>query len=137
MQLMIKTTGIHHIVLKVSDSHKSKDFYVKVCGMKVFLEEEGAYGLTMTNGSLDSLWLVPPDNGKDAKPYNRRGDIGLDHWAFGIASMEDLKVIEQHLKDQGIEMEDGGITDDGYGGTAIFTQDPDGMPIEFHLIQKE
>ncbi|MEK7521479.1 MAG: hypothetical protein AAB599_01615 [Patescibacteria group bacterium] len=49
--------------------------------------------------------------------------------------MEDLKEIETHLREQGIEMEDGGITDDGYGGTAIFCKDPDGMILEFHLIQ--
>lgn len=103
--------------------------------MKVFFEEDGAYGMSMDG--FDSFWLVPPDNGKDAKPFNRRGDIGLDHWAFGVASMEDLKKIETHFKELGIEMEDGGITDDGYGGTAIFISDPDGMPVEFHLIANE
>lgn len=132
---MVKVTGVHHIVLKVSDPEKSKDFYAKVCGMKVFSEKDGAYGLSMKG--FDSFWLVPPENDKEAKPFNRRGDIGLDHWAFGVASMEDLKAIEQHLKEQGIEMEDGAITDDGYGGTAIFCLDPDGMPVEFHLIAKE
>ena len=30
-------------------------------------------------------------------------------------------------------MEDGGITTDNFGGTAIFCYDPDGMKIEFHL----
>lgn len=129
---MVKVTGVHHIVLKVSNPEKSKDFYVKTCGMKVFHKEGEAYGLAMEG--LDSLWLVSPENNKDAKPFNRRGDIGLDHWAFGVATVEDLKEIEQHLKDQGIEMEDDGITDNGYGGTAIFCSDPDGMQLEFHLI---
>lgn len=129
---MVKITGVHHIVLKVSNPKKSKDFYVKALGMKVFSEEDGTYGLSMEG--FDSLWLVPPENGESAKPFNRRGGIGLDHWAFGVASMEDLKEIEKHFKKEGIEMEDGGITDDGYGGTAIFTKDPDGMTLEFHLI---
>lgn len=129
---MVKITGVHHIVLKVSDPEKSKDFYVKALGMKVFSEEGGAYGLSIDG--FNSFWLVPPENGKSAKPFNRRGDIGLDHWAFGVATIKDLKEIEEHLKNEGLEMEDGGITDDDYGGTAIFTKDPDGMVLEFHLI---
>lgn len=132
---MIKTTGVHHIVLKVSNPEKSKDFYIKALGMKVFSEEDGAYGLSMKG--FDSFWLVPPENGEQAEPFNRRGNIGLDHWAFGVNSMEDLKEIEEHFNEQGIEMEDSGITDDGYGGTAIFTKDPDGMILEFHLISSE
>lgn len=132
---MVKVTGVHHIVLKVSDPEKSKDFYTKVCGMKVFSEDGASFGLSKTDGKLDSLWLVPPDNGQAAKPFNRDGDIGLDHWAFGVATIEDLKEIEKYLKEIGIEMEDGGITDDGYGGTAIFTSDPDGMLVEFHLVE--
>lgn len=132
---MVKTTGVHHICLKVKDPKKSAEWYSKACGMKIFSEEGGAYGLTM-NG-LDSFWLAAPNNGDEAHPFNRRGDIGLDHWAFGVATTEELKKIEAHLKAEGIEMEDGGITDDGYGGTAIFCSDPDGMPLEFHLIAKE
>lgn len=131
---MVKTTGVHHIVLKVSDPQKSAEFYSKVCGLEIFSEEGGSYGLT--GGGLDSLWLAAPDNGENAHPFNRRGDIGLDHWAWTVETMEDLKAIEARLKDLGIEMEDGGITDDGYGGTAIFTHDPDGMSVEFHLIGK-
>ncbi|OGY10258.1 MAG: hypothetical protein A3H88_00035 [Candidatus Blackburnbacteria bacterium RIFCSPLOWO2_02_FULL_44_9] len=132
---MIKTTGVHHIVLKVSDVEKSKDFYVKACQMEVFMEEHGAAGLT--GAGLDSLWLVAPENNEAAAKFNRRGDIGLDHWAFGVEGMENLKEIEARLKEQGIEMEDGGITDNGYGGTAIYCEDPDGMILEFSLLRKE
>ena len=32
-----------------------------------------------------------------------------------------------------MSMENNGITDDDFGGTAIFTKDPDGMKVEFHL----
>ena len=62
-----------------------------------------------------------------------RNNIGLDHFAFSVELVEELKGIEARLKSQGIEMEDGGITDDDFGGTAIFCIDPDGMKVEFHL----
>lgn len=131
---MLKTKGIHHLSLTVSDLQKSKEFYSKVCGMEVFLEEKGGVGLT--SEWLDSLWLCTPrDKPHLPHPFNRN-NIGLDHWAFSVTSEEDLKGVEKHLKDLGIEMEDSGITDDGYGGTAIFTRDPDGMKVEFHLVKE-
>lgn len=131
---MLKTKGIHHLALTVSDLQKSKEFYFKVCGMKVFHENKESVGLT--SEGLDSLWLLlPRDAPYEAKPFNRN-NVGLDHWAFSVTSLEDLKGVEKHLKDLGIEMEDGGITDDDFGGTAIFTQDPDGMKVEFHLVKE-
>lgn len=131
---MINASGIHHLVLKVSDLKKSRDFYIKACGMEVFSESNDAVGLT--GCGIDSLWLQLPENGQAVKAFNRKGDIGLDHLAFSVESIKDLKEIKTHLKQEGVEMEDGGITDDGYGGTAIFTFDPDGIPVEFHLVKE-
>ena len=128
-------SGIHHIVLKVSDPQRSKDFYRKVLEMEVFSDKPNSVGLT--GAGIDSLWLVTPDNGAKSASFHRRGDIGLDHYAFTVHSFEDLKSIEARLQNEGIIMEDGGITDDGYGGTAIFTSDPDGMVIDFHLMSSE
>lgn len=100
--------------------------------MEVFHEDKESIGLT--SEGLDSLWLLlPRDAPYRAKPFNRN-NVGLDHWAFSVTSMEDLKEIEKHLKELDIEMEDGGITDDDFGGTAIFTRDPNGMKVEFHLV---
>lgn len=79
---------------------------------------------------------LSPGMNQLAHPFNRN-NVGLDHWAFKVGSLEDLKAIEQHLRDLNVPMEDNGITDDDFGGTAIFTQDPDGMKVEFHLVKSE
>lgn len=126
---MIKTSGVHHISLTVRDIAKSKEFYTKVCGMKIIVAEKEYAGLT--DGTF-SLWLILPENEIESAKFNPNNP-GLHHWAFTADSMEELKQIESHLKSLGVEMEDGGITDDGYGGTGIFTKDPDGMKVEFHL----
>lgn len=99
--------------------------------MRIFSEDE--YSVGLSDDSLDSLWLSTARDEPSARPFNRN-NVGLDHWAFGVSSMEDLKEIEQHLRALNIPMEDGGITDDDFGGTAIFTTDPDGMKVEFHLV---
>ena len=129
--MMITTRGIHHITITVANVQKSKKFYSEVCGMKTLVDEPAFVGLT--DGDF-SLWLsAARDPQPKGAPYHRN-NIGLDHWAFKVASIEELERIQQHLKSLNISMEDGGITDDDFGGRGIFTQDPDGMKVEFHLL---
>lgn len=126
---MVTTSGVHHITLIVKDVGRSKEFYRDVCGMEVvFDEEEDVCGLT--DGTF-SLWLAFSRE-KSKKEFNSE-ETGLNHWAFRVDSREELGEIEEELRKMGVEMEEGGVTDDGYGGTAIFTRDPDGMKVEFHL----
>ena len=101
---------------------------MNVCGMRVISDEEEVCGLT---DGMFSLWLALSREGSKKK-FNPE-DIGLNHWAFKVESREALEEIEKKLKKINIEMEEDGITDDGYGGAAIFTRDPDGMKVEFHL----
>jgi|SRR3989344_8785365 len=127
---MIKTSGVDHITLTVKDLKKSKEFYNKVCGMKFIMDEKDSAGLS--DGTF-SLWLSTcRDKNSQVQNFNRN-NTGLDHWAFKVTSMKDLKEIEELLKNMKIPLEDGGITDDDFGDKAIFTEDPDGMKVEFHL----
>ena len=127
----MKTSGVDHITLIVKDVQKSKEFYTRVCGMKVIVEEKEVVGLT--DGTF-SLWIALSREGK-SPPFNPELK-GLNRWAFKVTSMQELQNIEKELKQLDIPMEDNGITDDGYGGTGIFTQDPDGMKVEFHALKK-
>ena len=127
---MLYTKGVDHIGITVSDLQKSKDFYVNGCGMTVIHEEESSCGLA--DGTF-SLWLSTSRDHPVKDNKFDRNILGLDHWSFKVTSMEDLKEIEKTLKSMNVEMEDNGITDDDYGGTAIFAKDPDGMKVEFHL----
>ena len=126
---MVTTGGVHHITLIVRNVAKSRDFYRDVCGMEV-ISEEGSDVCGLTDGTF-SLWLALSRE-ESKKEFNPE-EAGLNHWAFRVDRLEELGEIEEELRKMGIEMEEGGITDDGYGGTAIFTRDPDGMKVEFHL----
>ena len=127
---MSYTKGVDHIGITVSDLQKSKDFYTKGCGMKIIMEHEGVCGLS---DETFSLWLSTSRDYQVKDNKFDRNVLGLDHWSFKVTSMQDLKEIEKTLKSVNAEMEDSGITDDDYGGTAIFAKDPDGMKVEFHL----
>jgi len=128
---------IHHIVLTVSDSKRSAIFYNKVLGWEIF-EQKSDYAYLCpdrTEYPKTKFMLVLGEVRDVKSPTSvfNRNNIGLDHFAFNIDSIDELKGIEARLKTLNIEMDDGGITDDDFGGTAIFCTDPDGMKIEFHL----
>lgn len=125
---MTKTLGLHHIMITVSDIAKSKEFYTKGCSLKIIVEDNEGIGLT---DGKSNIWLHIPRDYKPKELKFDRNQLGLDHFAFKVSKMDELKEIEKNLKAIGAEMEDGGITSDGYGGTAIYAKDPDGMKIEF------
>ena len=124
----MKTRGIHHIVLIVSNVKRSKEFYEEICGMRIIIDNDDYFGATDGNFFL----FAGLARSKQGNNFNKN-NIGLDHWAFRVKSMKDLREIEKRLKNMKVKMEDGGITDDNFGGKAIFTSDPDGMKVEFHL----
>ena len=130
---------IHHIVLTVRNAKKSTEFYSKVLGSEwKIIEQKDDYAYFVADSveypkTKCMLVIGEPRDGALKNDKFDRNRIGLDHFAFNVESMEELKEIEVRLSKHGIVMETGGITDDDFGGTAIFCQDPDGMKVEFHL----
>ncbi len=129
---MSLTQGVHHIVITVKDPQKSKEFYVKAADLKIIVEDKKTVGLT---DGTSSLWIKKSRDYIPKELKFDRNQIGLDHFSFTVNNLEDLKKIEQNLKSIGAEMEDGSITDDGYGtkDSAIYVKDPDGMKVEFKI----
>lgn len=126
---------IHHICLTVNNLKKSVDFYTKALGWKVIHQDESFVALA-SGGEAAKDFILGLGTYRDYKiPNNKfdRNHLGLDHFAFMVETRQELEKIERRLKRLKIPMEDSGITDDGFGGTAIFTQDPDGMKVEWHL----
>lgn len=121
----------------VSDPAKSADFYQKVLGWRVVEQKEDYAYLVPDNKEYPAtnfmLVVGKAREGSIGGDLFNRNRIGLDHFAFNIEGLNKLKEKEKLLKRLGVEMEGGGITDDDFGGTAIFCYDPDGMKVEFHL----
>jgi glyoxylase I family protein len=64
-------------------------------------------------------------------PYAKE-EVGLNHFAFGVRTLEDLEVIEAQLNRAGIP--NSGIKKDRYGQREfIWLDDPDNMRVEFYL----
>ncbi|MEM9026185.1 MAG: VOC family protein [Verrucomicrobiota bacterium] len=123
---------VHHIVLSVSDVSNSTDFYRRALRWHIRSKGEDYTEFTPPYDKYGRDALFALVKAGKSKGFNS-GNVGLHHFSFITNSREELEDIENRLKEEGIEMEEDGITDDGYGGTAIFCKDPDGMILEFHL----
>ncbi len=121
-----------HIVLNVTDVGRSRPFYEKVL-RDVQVIDESEHHVGFSNGQF-SMWLVDEDTqGNRYLGVATDKAVGLHHFAWKVETMDELKTWEIYLREQGIEMQKGGITDDDFGGEGIFFRDPDNIRLEIHL----
>jgi catechol 2,3-dioxygenase-like lactoylglutathione lyase family enzyme len=125
---MVRVTGIDHLVIRVSDYSKSKDFYGRLftfLGFEVSDEYDDAIG--WTNGKT-RFWIGPADAEGRKRKY-RIGDVGFHHYAFQLRSRKDVDALESFLREHGATIVDPAAEyyDDYY---AVFFLDPDGLKLE-------
>ena len=125
---MVRVTGIDHLVIRVSDFDKSKEFYGQLfafLGFEISDEYEDAIG--WTNGKT-RFWIGPAD-AKGKKRRYRIGDVGFHHYAFQLRNRKDVDALQSFLKEIGATIVDPAAEyyDDYY---AVFFLDPDGMKLE-------
>ena len=120
----MKPTYIDHIVLIVKDINKTADFYSKFLGEPTQKDDEQvAFQISETK-----LFFVLPI--KEYKP-NDKDSYSLNHLAFGVKTIEELKEFEKVLNDANILNK--GIRIDKYGKKEYVSfDDPDGYRIEFY-----
>jgi catechol 2,3-dioxygenase-like lactoylglutathione lyase family enzyme len=113
---MIRTTGVDHVVLHVSDVQRSKKFYTDILGMTAYREDEGQVfmhagqqGVALFKKQGDSPLMAGSD---------------LNHLALNVAAgtYETLKA----------ELEKAGVAVSGRPGEerCIYFRDPDGHRLQ-------
>ncbi len=113
---MIRTTGVDHVVLHVSDVQRSRKFYTEILGMTAYREDEG------------QVFLHAGQQG--VALFKKQGDAplaagnDLNHLALNVAagSYETLKA----------ELENAGVSVGGRPGQerCIYFRDPDGHRLQ-------
>ena len=113
----IKTTGIDHVVLWVSDLERSKKFYIGILGMTVNHESDWQSFLWCGDGHQVALFQQ-----RDGSPVKVGAE--LNHMALRMEprGYEETKA---RLEQEGIEV--GGRTGDP---TCIYFDDPDGHRLQ-------
>ncbi|WP_295212655.1 VOC family protein [uncultured Chryseobacterium sp.] len=123
---------IHHIAIICSDYHVSKKFYTEILELniirEVYRDERRSYKLDLAIGAhyVIELFSFPDPPQRPSRPEA----CGLRHLAF---SLENVNEKREELIRKGLSCED--IRIDEFTGKAFFfTQDPDGLPLEFYEI---
>ena len=112
-------TGIHHIAI-ISSTEKSIDFYKSLGFNEIFCKsrEYDTIVLLERYGMQLEMFIDPNHPERSVNPER----IGLRHMALKVDSCEKISK----------EFKCGPIKKDWLGVNFCYTEDPDGLPIEFH-----
>jgi catechol 2,3-dioxygenase len=125
---MIRPERIAHVVLKVRDLERSKQFYTGVLGMDVMSEMPMPRILFLANNRRDhhEIALLEIGTQASAPPANT---VGLVHVAFRLRSEEELRAAYKELKEKNVPISftvNHGIT------KSVYFFDPDGHELEVY-----
>ena len=124
--------GIHHAALICSDYARSKDFYVRVLGLRILAENHRAardswkLDLALPDGGQLELFSFPSPPPRVSRPEA----CGLRHLAFIVPDIEQAAA---HLQEHSIEVEPVRI-DEYTGKRFTFFADPDGLALELYEV---
>ena len=84
------TLGIHHLGLTVPDLAPTRDFLIGALGFRIIGENADYPAVFLSDGALTlTLWQAAPD----AAAFDRRGNIGLHHFALKVADATVLDAV--------------------------------------------
>lgn len=121
----MKPLFIDHIIVSVKDLKKSTIFYSKFLGKATIQKYDVSWKLG------DTKFFITFPYQKNAKRFDKH-NIGLNHIAFGVRSLTQLKRFEDILNKN--QIKNSGIQIDKYGKKEfIWFDDLDGYRLEFYL----
>ena len=128
---MIQARKLGHIVLKVRDAQKSKEFYTRALGLKVAHEDRDRGAVFLSFGEqhheLALFQLATGDTPAATQP-------GLHHAAWQLGSFEELQAAYRELRELGIHVES---TIEHNVTRSVYFLDPDGNRVELYCDMVE
>ena len=119
---------IHHIVFTILDVAETEKFYTKIFGQALYANSNTA----MYQVGQTMLIFIQNKQKNQLNPKFDTSNIGLDHIAFGLKNLSELKEVEEVLKEQRIK--NSGIhMDSSSKKEKIWLNDPSNIRIEFYL----
>jgi catechol 2,3-dioxygenase len=128
---MIQARKLGHVVLKVRDVQKSKEFYTKALGLKVAYEQKDWGAVFLSAGEqhhdLALFQLATGETPAATQP-------GLHHMAWQLGSFEELQAAYRELRDLGITVE---ATIAHNVTRSVYFNDPDDNRVELYCDMVE
>ena len=126
---MIKLSGIGHVNLRVADQEASKRFYRDVLGFRIAEEDPDHGGVFMTLGENFHTLDIGQHPSPDDAPRPQRGQIGLAHIAFQVASYAALRDAYAHLVENDVPIL---RAVNHVNQRSFYFADPDGTVLEIY-----
>ena len=114
-----------HVNLYVRNAERSRQWYADVLGLHTYHFRPG-WAAFMSADREKTHEVALMEVGDDADGP-RRGQVGLNHMAWMMESLDDLKVMYRRLKDHGVKIDR--VVDHGIS-LGIYFRDPDGNGVE-------
>ena len=128
---MIQARRLGHVVLKVRDAAKSRDFYTQTLGLKIAHEdlERGTVFLSFgrEHHDLALFQLATGETPGATQP-------GLHHMAWQLGSFEELQAAYKELKALAVPVES---TVEHNVTRSVYFSDPDGNRVELYCDMVE
>jgi catechol 2,3-dioxygenase len=116
---------LQHVNIYVRNAERSKQWYEDLLGLHTY-EYRPGWAAFMSADEEQSHEVALMQLGDDA-PLQQKGQVGLNHMAWRLESLDDLKEFYHHIKTKGIKPEH--ISDHGIS-LGIYLRDPDGNGVE-------
>ena len=125
---MIHPERIAHVVIKVRDLERSRQFFTDILGMQVMKDvpQIGAVFLSFNGQDHHEVALFQVGPQAEAPKANQ---VGLLHFAFRLRSEEELCAAYQEFKEKGVPVTftvNHGVT------KSVYFHDPDGHELEVY-----
>jgi glyoxylase I family protein len=123
---MMAPKFLDHLVFRVAELDRTERFYSAILDQSPDRAEDSIMFLV---GDTRLFFTVSGE--RRAEPYDKE-KVGLNHLAFGVRAIEELRAIEAQL--DAARIRHNGIQIDRYGQKEfIWLDDPDGLRLEFYL----
>jgi catechol 2,3-dioxygenase len=128
---MIQARKLGHVVLRVRDAQKSKDFYMRALGLKL-AHEDLTRGTVFLSFGVQHHDLALFEPAKGSAPDATQP--GLHHTAWQLGSFEELQTAYRELKAMGFAVES---TVEHNVTRSVYFPDPDGNRVELYCDMVE
>jgi glyoxylase I family protein len=119
---------LDHVVLTITDIHRTKAFYTKIFGEPDFQRETGF----MYHMGPTRLFFTLPRGPQAPDDRFDPTRVGLEHIAIGVKTVDELKAYAKALDEGGIKHS--GIHIDSHSNREkIWLDDPDKIRVEFYI----
>jgi catechol 2,3-dioxygenase len=123
-----------HVNIYVRNAERSRQWYEKVLGLHTYHAAPGR--AAFMSADLDQSHEVALMELGENAPGPQRGQVGLNHMAWMVPSLDELSGMYRRLRDNGVKIDR--IVDHGIS-LGIYFRDPDGngLEVSYELPREE